>query len=285
MNHIATSASPLVSCDWLAHHLNDPGVRLLEVSAAPDDTTYGAGHIPGAVWWYWKDTLWHATDREFATPQDMARRLGSLGISPQTTIVVYGSPVQYGTYAFWVLTMCGHQDIRLLNGGRKRWVGEGRTLTGELPTCAAVAYDAGDAEVSSRVGRQDIRARLGQTGRVLLDVRSPEEYRGERVSPPPGFDHGAERAGRIPGAVHLFFRELLHEDDTFLPPDQLRSRFAQVGIDTDTAEDVIVYCRLSHRATLVWFALRHLLGCRNVRVYDGSWTEWGSIVGFPIEKS
>jgi len=279
-----TQGQHLVSGVWLAEHLDDPGVRIVEVSASPDDTAYREGHIPGAVWWYWKEALWHPTDREFPTPDEMAERLGRIGVSPETTVVLYGSPVQFGTYAFWVLTMCGHRDIRLLDGSRTRWEAEGRPLTKEVPTFPVVAYQPGTEDLSSRVGREDVRANLGQKGRVLLDARSPEEYEGERVGPPPGFDHGAERTGRIPGATHLYFRELLHGDDLFLQPEELRALCAGLGATPDTSDEIVTYCRLSHRATLVWFAMRYLLGFTNVRVYDGSWTEWGSIVGFPVEK-
>jgi thiosulfate/3-mercaptopyruvate sulfurtransferase len=275
----------LVSCDWLAAHLDDPGIRIIEVSSTADDTEYRQGHIPGAVWWFWKDALWHATDREFPTPEDMARRLGRIGVTPDTTVVVYGNPVQFGTYAFWVLSMAGHRDVRLLDGGRKRWIADGRPLSAEIPAYAPVHYPAASANLASRVGRDDVRARLGQVGRLLLDVRSPEEYRGERVSPPPGFDHGAERKGHIPGAVHLYFRDILHDDDTFKTTAQMLSRLARVGLRPDSPEEIVTYCRLSHRATLVWFALAYLLGFSHVKVYDGSWTEWGSLVGFPIAKS
>jgi thiosulfate/3-mercaptopyruvate sulfurtransferase len=277
-------APRLVSGKWLAGHLADPGLRIIEVSSAPDDAEYRQGHLPGAVRWFWKDALWHATDREFATPEDMASRLGRMGIAPDTTIVLYGSPVQYGTYALWVLTMVGHQDVRLLDGGRKRWIADGRPLSLDIPTYAPVDYPPAVSDLSSRVGREDIRTKLGQPGRVLLDVRSPEEYRGERVSPPPGFDHGAERKGHIPGAVHLHFRDFLHDDDTFKTPAQMQARLAPVGIRPEAADEIVTYCRLSHRATLVWFALSYVLGYRQVKVYDGSWTEWGSIVGFPIAK-
>jgi thiosulfate/3-mercaptopyruvate sulfurtransferase len=215
----------------------------------------------------------------------MATHLGRIGVTPQTTIVVYGSPVQYGTYAFWVLTMTGHRDIRLLDGARKRWIADGRPLSTDMAVYAPGDYRPAVADVSSRVGREDVRAKLGQAGRLLLDVRSPEEYRGERVSPPPGFDHGAERKGHIPGAVHLHFRELLNDDDTFKTAEQMQDRFTQVGIRADAPAEIVAYCRLSHRATLAWFALSYLLGFRDVKVYDGSWTEWGSLVGVPIATS
>jgi thiosulfate/3-mercaptopyruvate sulfurtransferase len=278
------SGQKLVSGQWLAQHLDEPGIRMIEVSSSPDDTEYRQGHIPGAIRWYWKDALWHATDREFATPEDMARQLGRIGIRPETTIVLYGSPVQYGTYAFWVLTMAGHRDIRLLDGSRKRWITDGCPLSTDTPTFAPVDYRPGLADFTGRVGRDDILARLGQPGRILLDVRSPEEYRGERVSPPPGFDHGAERQGHIPGAVHVHFRDLLNDDDTFKPPEHMLHRLAQAGLQPDAPAEIVTYCRLSHRATLAWFALVCVLGFGRVRVYDGSWTEWGSIVGFPIAK-
>ena len=289
MDQMKPPPPELVSCHWLAGHLEDPDVRIIEVSSRHDDTSYRAGHIPGAVWWSWKEALWHPTDRELITPEQLAERLGALGVSPQTTLVVYGDPVQFGTYAFWVVSMAGHRDLRLLNGGRKRWTAEGRPLSQDVPVFSPVTYPPGTADVSSRVGRDDVLARLSQPGRILLDLRSPEEYRGERVSPPSGevrfdLDHGAERAGRIPGAVHLFFRELVNEDDTFLSPEEIWRILRRVNITPNSGREIVTYCRLSHRATIAWFAMKYLLGLGNVQVYDGSWTEWGSIVGFPIEK-
>lgn len=289
MSRTKFSPIELVSCEWLSEHLNDPDVRVLEVSASPDNATYQEGHIPGAAWWFWKYALWHPTDREFVAPDQLAKRLGSVGISPQTTLVIYGNPVQFGTYAFWVLSMAGHKNVRLLDGGRKRWNAEGRPMSQEVPNYPSVPYPTGTTDFSSRVGRDEVRAKLGRSGRILLDVRSVEEYRGERVSPPSGevqfdFDHGAERAGRIPGAVHLFFRKLVNEDDTFLSPKELWAILDRVNVASISGTEVVTYCRLSHRATIAWFAMRYLMNLENVRVYDGSWTEWGSIVGFPIEK-
>jgi thiosulfate/3-mercaptopyruvate sulfurtransferase len=278
-----SALSPLVSCSWLAERLGDPNVRVIEVSSAMEDTAYRAGHIPGAAWWHWKSALWHPTDREFVSSEAMAEQLAALGIEPDTTIVLYGRPVQFGTYAFWVLTMCGHRDVRLLDGGITRWNIEGRPLSTEMPAFKPTRYAAMPSDMSCRIGRDEVRAGLGKQDRVLLDVRTPEEYSGERVTGPGGFDHGAERAGRIPGAVHLFFRELLNEDDTFKDPQTLRSLLAATGI-RDEKQDTVVYCRLSHRASLAWFAMHCLLGHENVKVYDGSWTEWGSIVGFPVER-
>ncbi len=274
----------LVPPAWLAERLGNPGVRVIEVSSQNDDARYRIGHIPGAPWWYWKAALWHETDREFLTPEAMGRRLARMGVTPDTTLVLYGDPVQYGTYAFWVLSMCGHRGLRLLDGAKTRWTAEERPLSTEPIRPAAATYDGAlSADTSSRIGRDEVRAGLGRPGRLLLDARSPEEYQGLRVMPPPAFDHGAERTGRIPGAAHLYFRELLNEDDTFKSPQTLQDLLESRGARPDRGE-IVCYCRLSHRATLLWFAMRHLLGYRNVRVYDGSWTEWGSIVGFPIER-
>lgn len=280
-----TSRTPLVDCAWLADHLDDPNVRVIEVSNTPDDSAYREGHVPGALWWFWKDALWHESDREFPTPAEMALRLSSIGITEKTTIVIFGSPVNFGSYAFWVLRMCGHRDIRFLDGGRKRWVAEGRPMTKDIPQFPTATYVVQRAKDTSRVGRDDVLAKLDEPGRVLLDVRTPEEYSGERVSPATAaFDSGAERKGRIPGAIHLFFRELLNEDDTFKTPDEMRAILEGVGVSTSGDGEIVTYCRLSHRASLAWLVLESLLGIPNVRVYDGSWTEWGSIVGFPVER-
>ena len=279
-----SASGKLVSSSWLASRLENPSIRVIEVTASSDDDGYREGHIPGAVWWYWKDALWHETDREFPTPEEIALRLGKIGVDAETTIVLYGDPVQYGTYAFWVLTMAGHKNVRLLDGGKRRWVSEGLPLSTETINYGLNVYVVQKEDRKSRVGRDNVRSRLNSPRRLLLDVRSPEEYIGARVMPPPGFDHGAERTGRIPGAVHLFFRELVKEDDTFLDQSSLNDIFARAGITPRIKREIVTYCRLSHRATLAWFALQHVLGHTNVKVYDGSWTEWGSIVGFPIER-
>lgn len=283
-DHAATPTTPLVSTAWLAGRLDDPDIRLIEVTASTEDTIYRKGHIPGAVWQYWKAFCWHETERDFPTPEEMGRRLGQLGVTRETLVVLYGDPVQYGSYAFWTLTLCGHPNLCLLDGGRTKWMGEGRPLSKETPRIDPVDYQPGPGDPSSRVGRDDVLQHLGKPGRILLDVRSPEEYRGERVMPPPHFDHGAERFGRIPGAVHLYYRELLNPDDTFKSEAELRAIFAGVGISPEMAEEVVSYCRLSHRATIAWIAAQHLLGLSKMRIYDGSWTEWGSIVGFPVEN-
>jgi thiosulfate/3-mercaptopyruvate sulfurtransferase len=277
--------SPLVSTAWLEDHLADPDIRIIEVCNLNDDKTYRAGHIPGALWLYWKSACWHESDRDFVTPAAMARLFGGLGIGPQSTVVLYGDPVQFGSYAFWAFTMAGHAKLRLLDGGRRKWVMEQQPLSREVPRLAAVAYPAPPkGPTSMRIGRDNVRDHLGQPRRLLLDVRSPEEYSGERVSDYSfKVDYGAERTGRIPGAVHLYFKELLNEDDSFKSPDQLRQVLGAAKITPENFDEVVCYCRLSHRATIAWIALGQILGNTNVKIYDGSWTEWGSIVGFPIE--
>lgn len=276
--------TPIIDGAWLEARLGEPSVKIIEVCSDPDDAVYAAGHIPGAIRFFWKELCWHARDRQFVTPGELAERLGAAGISDGDTLVLYGDPVQYGTYAFWALTMAGHRDLKLLDGARAKWVGEGRPMDTATPAPAPAAYAPGDGDASMRVGRDDVLAHLGTPGRLLLDVRSPEEYSGARVMELGKFDHGAERGGRIPGARHLFFKELLNDDDTFKPAAELKAALDAAGADPAQAGEIVCYCRLSHRATLAWTAMTFVLGYEGVKIYDGSWTEWGSIVGFPVEK-
>jgi thiosulfate/3-mercaptopyruvate sulfurtransferase len=281
---MADKTQRLVNASWLLERIGDPNVTVLEVSSDPEAKAYQNGHIPGAIFCFWKDLLWHETDREFATSSVLSNRLGELGISTDSTIVLCGDPVQYGTYALWIMTLAGVKDVRILDGSRLRWIKDNNPLTSKVPTLKFVKNQIPKPNPDSRIGRDGVLNKLNCSNNILLDVRSPEEYRGERVSPPGGFDHGAERKGRIPGAVHLFFRDLLNEDDTFISENDLEKKFAKVGITVDSGKEIVSYCRLSHRATLAWFAINEILGIDNVQIYDGSWTEWGSIVGFPVEQ-
>jgi thiosulfate/3-mercaptopyruvate sulfurtransferase len=277
--------SPFVTTAWLEAHLGDADLRILEVCNIRNDKAYREGHIPGAQRLYWKTACWHETDRDFITPAAMAKLFGSLGIGPRTTVIIYGDPVQFGSYAYWTYAMAGHANLKLLDGGRRKWLLEKRPLSRDVPSFAPVDYPAPRGAAPMRIGRDDMRAHLGDPRRLLIDVRSPEEYSGDRVSDYSfAVDHGAERAGRIPGAKHLYFRELLNDDDSFKSPDELRRVLAAHGLTPDAFDEIVCYCRLSHRATIAWLALGAALGHRDVKIYDGSWTEWGSIVGFPIEK-
>ncbi len=269
----------LVSTDWLADRLTAPNLRVVHVESKRVPHPHC---IPGAIRFFWKDLCWHPTDRELVTPAELADRLGVRGISADMTLVLTSETVQYATYAYWALTLAGHQNLKVLDGSLTKWLQDNPLEETPAPLSATVG-SADNADINPRIGRDEVRAALGQPGHLILDVRSPEEYAGQRVMPPPGFDHGAERSGRIPGAVSLYFRRLLNDDDTFRSLDELSELLRIVGVTPDGGDTIILYCRLSHRATLVWFAMTQMLGYRNVRVYDGSWTEWGSIVGFPIE--
>jgi thiosulfate/3-mercaptopyruvate sulfurtransferase len=278
--------SGLVSPDWLEQRLGDPSLVLLEVSSKlPPEAAWFSGHIPGARYIYWKDLCWDDTDRQFPSTDVMAERLGALGVGDDSTVVLIGDTVQFATYPYWVMTMAGLEARAvLLDGGHQAWEAQGRPMTTDAPPPPIPkTLTPGVEDWSSRLGRDDVLAHLDDPARVLVDMRSDEEYFAQRVSPTTwAFDHGAERKGRIPGARHLYYENLLHDDGTFKSPEELESLFDGVGATGD--RDVVTYCRLSHRASLGWFALTRLNDRNSVRVYDGSWTEWGSMVGMPIER-
>jgi thiosulfate/3-mercaptopyruvate sulfurtransferase len=280
-----TRRNPLVSTAWLQEKLeSDDSVVVVEVSSndAPEEAT-GSQHVPEARFAFWKDLCWSDTDRQFPSPEEMAQRLSVLGITDDSTIALVGDPFQYGTYAYWVLTMTGQESRTVLvDGGRPKWLAEGRDLGMVADDVIEGHLTPGEPDESCRIGRRGVLDRISDPNVMLLDVRSAEEYNGERVSPSWfEVDYGAERRGRIPGATHLYYGDLLREDSTFQDRGELEARLGQPS--SETAETV-TYCRLSHRATLAWFALTRILDRPAVRVYDGSWTEWGSIVGYPIER-
>jgi thiosulfate/3-mercaptopyruvate sulfurtransferase len=277
--------SALVDPAWLHRRRNDPAVKLIEIAGMNQDAmqAYKAGHVPGAVCWKWKDMLWDPLRRDFPTPEDFARRCGEAGIGNDTTVVFYGEGVQFGFYAWWTFRYCGHRKVKMLDGARYRWAGEGRPLaTEEPPPAAPVTYAPTKRVERMRVLRDKMFKVVDSKATLLLDGRSPEEYRGERVGGPEGPDVGALRYGRIPGAKHLYFEELLDGSKAFKPAAELQQLFAARGASPE--RDVIAYCRMSHRATVLYFALTELLGFRKVKVYDGSWTEWGNLVGVPVER-
>ncbi len=274
----------LVDPEWLEAHLGDPMVRIIALNST-DSKNFDAGHIPGAVFWDWKDMLWDPLRREFPDAGTFAKRCTDAGISNDTTVVFYGDPaIQFGTYGWWVFKYCRHKDARVLNGSRMRWEREGRPITAERTKIQPGRYapnpQAPNADM--RAKRDDVLAAIELGDAVILDHRSPEEYRGERLSPPGSPNHGAERLGHIPGAKPLYFEHFLSEDSSFKSVGEIRALLQECGATPD--KKIISYCRLSHRATLAYFAMTQLLDYTNVRSYDGSWTEWGSIVGVPIER-
>jgi thiosulfate/3-mercaptopyruvate sulfurtransferase len=279
-------SSPIVSPDWLMARLEQPNLVILEVARfAYEESAYPAGHIPGSHWVHWKGFSWDETERRFPDSAEMARRLGALGVGDDTTLVLVGDTIQFATYPYWVLHMAGQTEgVVILDGGHQTWEAEGRPMTTDVPEPRPPAERSVTRDDrSSLVGREDVLAHLGDGGRTLLDMRSDEEFTGERVSPyTSGFDHGAERKGRIPGAVHLYYERLLDDTGRFKDAEGIQAELAAAGVDGET--DIITYCRLSHRASLGWLALTRLASRNNVRIYDGSWTEWGSMVGMPIER-
>jgi thiosulfate/3-mercaptopyruvate sulfurtransferase len=275
--------SPLISPDELASRLGESGLAVLEVAFHPPRGPFLEAHVPGSRWVHWKALCWHDSERRFPSPETLAERLGALGVGSDDELVLVGDPIQFGAYAYWVLHMLG-RPARILDGGRERWLGGGFPVESGEPSAlrAEHAVPAAAPDFSSTIGRDGVLASLGG-GTLLLDFRSGEEYRGERVAPPTApIDHGAERHGHIPGARHLPHERLLAGDGTLLAPERLRAIFAEVGLRP--GDEVIAYCRLSHRASLGWFVLTELVGHDRVRVYDGSWTEWGSMVGMPVER-
>lgn len=277
-------SNALVSPDWLEAHLGDANLRIIALNWT-DSVNYDQAHIPGAIFWNWKEMLWDPTIRNFPTPETFAERCAAAGVGNDTTVVFYGDPaVQFGTYAWWVFKYCGHGPAYVLDGARARWENEGRPMTQEVPAIAAATYtpNATQNPFNMRALRDDVLASIGDSSTVILDHRSPEEYNGELLSPPGTPNHGAERLGRIPGAQHLHFEDLVNPDSSFKSPDELRALLEARGATSD--KNIISYCRLSHRATLAYFAMTQILGYKNVKSYDGSWTEWGSLVGVPIER-
>ena len=270
----------VVSTDWVAEHLNNPKVRLVEVDV--DTAAYDQGHIPGAVALNWKTELQDQITRDIVEQKQLETLLSQRGIGNDTTIVLYGDNNNwFGAYAFWLLKVYGHEDVRVMNGGRKKWLDEGRALTTEAPAYPAADYHARPADLSIRTFRDDVRAVLGDEAYGLVDVRSPAEYTGELLAPP-GLSETAQRGGHIPGAQNIPWSQAVREDGTFKSADELRALYAGKGITAD--KNIIAYCRIGERSSHTWYVLKYLLGYPNVRNYDGSWTEWGSIIGAPIEK-
>jgi thiosulfate/3-mercaptopyruvate sulfurtransferase len=271
----------LVTTQWAADHLNDPKVRLVEVDV--DTTAYDQGRIPGAVGWNWQSQLQDNIRRDLIDKAALEKLLGASGISNDTTILLYGDNNNwFAAYAFWQVKYYGHKDVRLINGGRKKWVEEKRPLTTDAPKITAATYHATGPDESIRARKEDVYAFLDKKKAAqLVDVRSVDEFTG-KILAPPGLSETAQRAGHIPGAANIPWAQAANEDGTFKSADALKELYGKKRIDG--AEEVIAYCRIGERSSHTWFVLKYLLGFGNVKNYDGSWTEWGNLVGAPIEK-
>jgi thiosulfate/3-mercaptopyruvate sulfurtransferase len=272
----------LVTTDWLAERLAEPGLVVAEVDENPD--LYEEGHIPGAVKVHWKDDLQDPVVRDVVSKAMFERLMGERGIRSDTTVVLYGDKNNwFAAYAYWYLKVFGHEDVRLLDGGRQKWIEEGRELTITSVAPTAVGYTARDRDESIRIRRDEVLAGLADPGIALVDVRSPQEFAGELVAPPGYEQEGASRAGHIPGAQSIPWASAVRDDGTFKSMEELRELYAAKGITPD--KEIRAYCRIGERSAHTWFVLRELLGYESVRNYDGSWTEWGNLVDVPIEKT
>ena len=279
---LAAYAHPerLVTTAWLAEHLGDDGLVVLE--SDEDVLLYDTGHGPGALKLDWHTDLNDPLTRDYVDGERFAQVMGERGIDRGTTVVIYGDKSNWwAAYALWVMTLFGHEDVRLLDGGRAAWIAEGRELTTEVPQVEPVDYPAVERDDSQvRAFREDVLAHLGGP---LVDVRSPGEYSGELLHMPDYPQEGAMRGGHIPGARSVPWARAANEDGTFKAREELEAIYlAEQGLDP--AEETVAYCRIGERSSHTWFVLTHLLGFEKVRNYDGSWTEWGNAVGVPVER-
>ncbi len=271
----------LVTTQWLADHLNDPGIRIVEVDV--DTTQYETGHAPGAIAFNWQTQLQDQIARDIISQEDLETLLSSAGISPDTQIVLYGDNNNwFAAYAFWILKYYGHEKVTLVDGGRKKWLAEERPTTTDVPSYAPTAYKVSGINADLRADRDFVKNTINNPVYGLVDVRSPAEYVGDIIAPP-GMPETAQRAGHIPTAINVPWAQAANEDGTFKSIDELRALYGGKGI-TDSKEEVVAYCRIGERSSHTWFVLKYLLGFPKVRNYDGSWTEWGNLVGSPIRK-
>jgi len=273
----------LVSADWVEEHLDefqsdDPEHRLVEVDV--DTEAYADGHAPGAVGFNWETQLQDQVERDILSREDFEELMGSHGISDDSTVVLYGDNSNwFAAYTYWQFKYFGHDDVRLMDGGRDYWLDNDYPLTDEAPEFSEQEYEAEEPDEEIRAYREEVEDAMEQ-GIPMVDVRSPEEFKGEILAPP-GLQETAQRGGHIPGASNVSWAATVDDDGTFKSADELRELYAEEGIED---EEVVAYCRIGERSSIAWFALHELLGYDEVTNYDGSWTEWGNLVNAPIEK-
>jgi thiosulfate/3-mercaptopyruvate sulfurtransferase len=269
----------LVTTDWLSEHLDDENVVVAEVDENPD--LYDEGHVPGAVKLHWRDDLQDPIERDLVEKDAFEKLMNQRGISTDSTLVLYGDKNNwFAAYAYWYLKIYGHRDVRILDGGRQKWIDEGRELTTDAPSVRAASYSARERDETIRARRDAVLKSLGND--ALVDVRSPQEYAGDLVAPPGYEQEGAQRGGHIPTAQSIPWATAVRDDGTFKSADELRELYTGKGVTPDRA--VTAYCRIGERSAHTWFVLRELLGYEDVKNYDGSWTEWGNLVDVPIER-
>ena len=270
----------LVTTQWVAEHLTDAKVRVIEVDV--DTAAYDQGHLAGAVGWNWQTQLQDSVRRDLISRAEFEKLCGQAGVANDSTVVLYGDNHNwFAAWAFWQFKYYGHRDARLMNGGRKKWIEEKRPLTTDKPKAAPAPYQAREPDRSIRALRGEVFELIGTTRANLVDVRSPDEYTGKVIAPP-GMSETAQRGGHIPGAKNIPWSNATNPDGTFKTVDELRALYQSAGLDPKKPS--IAYCRIGERSSHTWFVLRYLLGYDKVKNYDGSWTEWGNLIEAPIER-
>jgi thiosulfate/3-mercaptopyruvate sulfurtransferase len=270
----------LVSTEWVAQHGNDANVRVVEVDV--DTAEYSKGHVPGALGWNWTSQLCDTVRRDILSKSHFEKLMAESGISNNTTVILYGDNNNwFAAWALWQMNMYGHKDVRLMNGGRKKWLAEGRDVSTDVPTVTAASYTASGPDNSLRAFLDQVQAAVQGKTSALVDVRSPAEFTGEILAPP-GLPETCQRGGHIPHARSIPWGKACNEDGTFKSFDELKALYGGEGVDG--TKPIVAYCRIGERSSHTWFVLTALLGYNHVRNYDGSWTEWGNLVGAPVER-
>jgi thiosulfate/3-mercaptopyruvate sulfurtransferase len=270
----------LVTTDWVAQHAGDNNVRIAEVDV--DTKAYDEGHVPGAIGWAWNSQLCDTVRRDILSASQFEELMAASGISPDTTVIIYGDNNNwFAAWALWQMKIYGHKDVRLMNGGRKKWLSEGRELSTTPPKVARTSYNASAPDLSIRAFLSQVQSAQEKSAAAMVDVRSPQEFSGEILAPP-GLPETCQRGGHIPGARSIPWGKACNDDGTFKSRDELKALYGGEGVDG--AKPVITYCRIGERSSHSWYVLKYLLGYGNVANYDGSWTEWGNLVGAPVER-